>query len=420
MTPRGTTYVTIGSHGFYYRETLSSRDDIRRVHPIAPIAAKPQAGSIKDTIASAGSFGLVDSSCERLVQHLNERANRSNPAWILYIAALMSLAGLAMLPDVPRLPNLPEVTLPLLAALGLFIAGVIAPKKNAEKRKFRLFYELDEAEQQKHNVVQQSLGQLSKCHRVWRIETQSETSDWKRNAGASSLVQRAVISVGNLSPQRLETNVPVPSVNMGRSQLYFLPDTILYRDTHGYGAIAYSDFRVAQGLTRFIESDGVPADATVIDHTWRYVNKNGGPDRRFNNNRELPVLQLGVLVFTSSKGLNIQINTSNPQQSLAFADCWRTLFQRAQENQQQRAQSQPPPQRDERSSNQTTTARTILGVSENASGDEISVAYRRLAQMYHPDKVAGLAPEFQALADKRMTEINVAYEVLKHSNSEEL
>ena len=33
--------------------------------------------------------------------------------------------------------------------------------------------------------------------------------------------------------------------------------------------------------------------------------------------------------------------------------------------------------------------------------------------MYHPDKVAGLAPEFQALADTRMKEINAAYALLK-------
>jgi DnaJ-class molecular chaperone len=32
--------------------------------------------------------------------------------------------------------------------------------------------------------------------------------------------------------------------------------------------------------------------------------------------------------------------------------------------------------------------------------------------MYHPDKVAGMAPEFQALADTKMKEINAAYEVL--------
>jgi preprotein translocase subunit Sec63 len=32
-----------------------------------------------------------------------------------------------------------------------------------------------------------------------------------------------------------------------------------------------------------------------------------------------------------------------------------------------------------------------------------------MAQMYHPDKVAGLAPEFRELAERRMKEINTAY-----------
>jgi hypothetical protein len=43
----------------------------------------------------------------------------------------------------------------LLAALGLFVGGVIVHRKNAEKRVSRLFYELDEAEQKKHDVVKQ-------------------------------------------------------------------------------------------------------------------------------------------------------------------------------------------------------------------------------------------------------------------------
>src|SRR6202163_2733527 len=93
MTSRGTTYVTVGSHGFYYRETLSNRDDIRRVHPTARTPAQPQVGSTEDTIASAGSLDLVDSSSERLIQQMNERANMSNPAWILYVAIVMCLVG---------------------------------------------------------------------------------------------------------------------------------------------------------------------------------------------------------------------------------------------------------------------------------------------------------------------------------------
>lgn len=40
-------------------------------------------------------------------------------------------------------------------------------------------------------------------------------------------------------------------------------------------------------------------------------------------------------------------------------------------------------------------------------------AYRQMAKMYHPDRVANLAPEFIELAEERMKEINAAYEVLK-------
>src|SRR5580658_9908479 len=111
MTPRGTTYVTVGSHGFYYRETLSRRGDGGQVpQPNRP--EQPQVSSAEDTIATAASLDLVDSSSERLVQQLNERANMLNPAWILYVAAAICVVGLAMLPDVPSLPNLPDATVP--------------------------------------------------------------------------------------------------------------------------------------------------------------------------------------------------------------------------------------------------------------------------------------------------------------------
>jgi hypothetical protein len=41
----------------------------------------------------------------------------------------------------------------------------------------------------------------------------------------------------------------------------------------------------------------VPRDSTQVDTTWRFVNKNGGPDRRFNNNSQIPILQYGEVVM---------------------------------------------------------------------------------------------------------------------------
>jgi DNA segregation ATPase FtsK/SpoIIIE-like protein len=62
--------------------------------------------------------------------------------------------------------------------------------------------------------------------------------------------------------------------------------------------------------------------------------------------------------------------------------------------------------------------RDILNVAPNASEKEITEAYRKMAKMYHPDKVAHLAPEFRELAEHRMKEINQAYQSLLRGNDE--
>ncbi len=51
----------------------------------------------------------------------------------------------------------------------------------------------------------------------------------------------------------------------------------------------------------------------------------------------------------------------------------------------------------------------VLGVSPDASDDEIKQAYRRLAKKYHPDRNPG-DPE----AAKKMQEVNAAYEQIKN------
>lgn len=53
-----------------------------------------------------------------------------------------------------------------------------------------------------------------------------------------------------------------------------------------------------------------------------------------------------------------------------------------------------------------------LGISPGANREEIHSAYRKLANQYHPDKVAHLGAELQELAEKRFKEIQNAYEAL--------
>ena len=55
----------------------------------------------------------------------------------------------------------------------------------------------------------------------------------------------------------------------------------------------------------------------------------------------------------------------------------------------------------------------ILGVSREASPEDVRSAYKALAAKYHPDKVAHLGKEFQALAEERFKAIQSAYDTLK-------
>ena len=54
------------------------------------------------------------------------------------------------------------------------------------------------------------------------------------------------------------------------------------------------------------------------------------------------------------------------------------------------------------------SAYRVLGVSPNASDDEVKKAYRRLALEHHPDKVAALGDDIRKAAEKKFQEINAA------------
>ena len=60
----------------------------------------------------------------------------------------------------------------------------------------------------------------------------------------------------------------------------------------------------------------------------------------------------------------------------------------------------------------------VLGVSQEASLEEINRHYRQAIRMYHPDKVAEMAPEIIALAEQRTKELNAAFSQAKRVRSD--
>ena len=61
----------------------------------------------------------------------------------------------------------------------------------------------------------------------------------------------------------------------------------------------------------------------------------------------------------------------------------------------------------------TQAAYTILEVDSDAGHDEVKKAFRKMANKYHPDKVAHLGADFGAIAEEKFKAINDAYQTVK-------
>ncbi len=175
-----------------------------------------------------------------------------------------------------------------------------------------LDYMIDDDQQALVDKRMKPMIKITECARVWRIMQTSKVIDKKYSSGASETVKRTACSKTTKAPFPFKANLQVAAIKAGKETLLFLPDNIFIIQGSKIGALNYSDININAHTTRFIESEGVPRDSQIVGQTWKYVNKSGSPDRRFKDNRQLPICLYGELELSSTSGLNTVIMFSNP------------------------------------------------------------------------------------------------------------
>jgi hypothetical protein len=308
--PRG-AYVHMGAGGVYYRQSLggaAGRSGGARPHrsnsglgPLAPPARDFSVGPMQE-IESRSVLELTDSSSEALLAEIQQRQALLRIApWVLggSTVLLFSLwnAGVRGVPFV---------------VAGIVTAGVYwwASARDALRRTVVLGYELDPVAACRFESLVSSIQALNSAGGLWHIPVEAEVHDRKYHAGASSIVKRDAIRPGLGQPPMIKTNVDVPYLRVGKQVVYFMPDRALVFDRSQVGAVSYGSLMIDVSAQRFIEDAGVPRDAEVVDCTWRYVNKKGGPDRRFKDNHEIPIALYEQIHFRSASGLNEVVQVS--------------------------------------------------------------------------------------------------------------
>ena len=202
--------------------------------------------------------------------------------------------------------------------LGCILLGILAVRIDGYRRSVGIEYEPTGIAAEVAAAQARSFAPITEAASVWTVQAAGNTADWKRHAGATQLNARKRIQPRLGRPSCIRGSLSVPCISFGRQALYFLPDAALFIDGKAVAALDYRDVVVSDQSIRFVEEEAVPSDATVVGETWRFVNKNGGPDRRFNNNKRLPICLYGELNFLSDSGLNGRVHLSNPKSAETF------------------------------------------------------------------------------------------------------
>ena len=433
--PRG-TYINVGRNGFYYRQKINVSTVPPQGRPYDEprqgFQAPPSSKTDFHNTESAGAENFTDTTLENTLSEINEKLSRSDLAPLVLVLLILLftvlLLGLAysgiVLSAASAHPQPGDEQ--LLSAFNVIawtcgialapvtLCGILINKSIRKRDKLgkttQLFYELDAPVRARHNKMLQAFEALAQSSLIWSQQTQQATYDWKRNAGASTLISRRRIAVGMFQPPGIETNVPVCGFNFGGWQLFFMPDNVFVLNGGRYYAYPYGGIQKRLSDTRFVEDGYLPPDATVVDYTWLRVNRDGSPDRRFSYNRQIPVVRYGVIELSSASGLNVHLQVSSLQHALEFANLWNEAFSSPGDS-KRKATADKAVNKDEYVNGKS--AYEILSVSPSSSADEINAAYREKAKQYHPDRVEGLGPELKSLAVEKMKEINAAYAVLK-------
>ncbi|WP_246269675.1 DUF4236 domain-containing protein [Chitinophaga oryzae] len=320
LGPRG-TYVNLNIHGINYRQRIA-----RPVYPPPSPGPAPMPAEESNNIASADVDMLTDTDSQTFIKELNKKsAQVSYAKGAMLPMLLVVLAFLSVAFDRQEgVIKSDYLVYELALCMVCFIPLVRWLKKLDRKRlTMELHYDMDDKYRQVYDQFKIHFVTFSRSSKVWQYLNAQRTTDYKRNAGAGKIIRRA--GIRGLSENRMPTpyfvtNVAIPWIALNNMELYFLPERLLIKRGSAFAAVFYKNLRLKGHRVDFVESEMLPPDARVVDYTWQYVNRSGGPDRRFNNNRKLPVCAYSEYTFTSDTGIFEIIATSKQSAMDDFAD----------------------------------------------------------------------------------------------------
>ena len=236
-----------------------------------------------------------------VVAEINRRMSRLNPAfWVLALGAAAAVFFLRSSGQ------------PLAVLTAAITAAAIVNLISQIRRRTSLQYDLSESREHAFELLHNEFAALSTVDGIWQVDPDAVANG------------RIKAFLGTPEMPYLKANVSTPGISVCADTYHFLPDQLLIHTRNIYASVTYDEMNVTTKQVDFIETLIVPSDATQVGRSWKYAKRDGSPDLRRKDNRELPVFRYGLVTMKMNQ-YRLGILVSNLDKAEAFASAVRNM-----------------------------------------------------------------------------------------------
>jgi hypothetical protein len=310
--------LDVGKYCFLFKENAKNFMEQQSLSKIGKnrIANYVLIGNAGVSYKQYSNDGIEDVEHEDIVNNINVCLSKFSKRKLLIFALILAiLASFGSLPSTNDQSETLYIETPLFVVLPFVCLFLFLRIK-----KYKMAYLAYDISPEKEQFIQDFYDKLSKledAEKVWIVKGEERHDDGRRHAGATSGVSIESASIHQSIIKGLKTNAHILAIE---NYVHFFPDALfLYKDKK-IRAISYKDIEIQLSTSNFRESGVVPSDSEKIGSTWKYVNNDGSPDRRFNDNRKIPILKYCGIKITDNNGFSLSLLVSNYEIGKNFAN----------------------------------------------------------------------------------------------------
>ncbi len=282
---------------------------------------------------------------------------------------------------------------PILAALRF---------SDSHLRVFSLQYDLPPRASMEWEEVLAAARDMGRSGFVRHAKSAQYHGDWKYSAGATLSVDLGPASVGFGSMPNVDCNVMAASFTGGATAVYLFPDRMIVVSNGRWRVASAGKWGIDLSRSLFRWHDPIPFGTEVVEWTWQYVNKDGGPDLRFASNPQVAVLDIAHVLLGIPEGPGVEILTGATDAAERLHEHLRRYLHMINEDARGRG----------RYSDEVEAALLVLGLADIPTAAQLRALHRAQAKAYHPDRVVQTDGHAVAAADERLKQVNHANDVL--------